>query len=360
MSYHQVMNNQGDNDCFMDVNPTGSALQLFADLNKEGIRYSYSAELTDKADIELLISPSDADKARNLMAKSNYKNVTDSASKQNSIGEDWIGLDNESLSQVHLIVRYGEGPLKASLSDVYVKYKSANGGKLISFIGADGAGKTTLATFFTEWLSWRMDCKYVYLGTGDGKSSMLNRLKKRITRKSKGNSSSASHHERDVNKPLSLKKMIRRTAANIIYLSNDKYKYKTIRKIRRLIDSGTIVITDRYPQMDFPGIYDGPVIREMQGKGLLVRYNRYLAAKERELYSEMCKYNPDVVIKLIVTAEVSNQRKPCTEKEYEIVKRKVEITDKLHYMGSKEHIVDSNDDIEQTKRQISSIIWSYI
>lgn len=244
---------------------------------------------------------------------------------------------------------------------VRLKKKPATGGKLISFIGVDGAGKTTLATFFAKWLSWKIDCRYIYLGTGDGKSGILNRIKKKLvkTKRSESSSSSSSSSE-GVSTGMSLKKRIRRTAANIIYLSNAKYKYRSIRKIHRLVNNGAIVITDRYPQTEYTGIYDGMVIQEFPGDGLIARFNRSLARKERRLYSEMCRFNPDVIIKLKITAEVSNQRKPCNAKEYEIVKRKVAITETLHYKGSEEYIIESSNDIDKTKRDVASVIWRYV
>ena len=237
---------------------------------------------------------------------------------------------------------------------------SATGGKLISLIGVDGAGKTTLATFFAKWMSWKIDCRYIYLGTGDGKSSLLNRLKKKALKGKKPAATDSSSSPSESKAPMSFKKKIRRTMANIIYLSNSKYKYKSIRKINKLVNSGTIVITDRYPQLDYAGIYDGLTIQEIPGNDLLARYNRHLAGKERKLFETMSRFNPDIIIKLVIPVEVSNQRKPCTPKELEMVKRKVAITETLHYKGSQEYIVDSSNDIEVTKHEVASILWRYV
>ncbi len=247
---------------------------------------------------------------------------------------------------------------------IKLKKRSTTGGKLISFIGVDGAGKTTLATFFAKWLSWKIDCRYVYLGTGDGKSSLLNRVKKKLAGGKKtdtgltpqdGASDAGARTERT-----GLRQRIKRTLANVVCLSNDRYKYRSVRTIFKRINAGEIVITDRYPQMRYEGIYDGMTVKELPGKGILAHYNRYLLKKEEKLYDEMCRFNPDVVVKLVIPAEVSYQRKPCSGKEREIIARKVEITESLHYPGSREYVIDSSKELKETEKEVVSLLWRYV
>ena len=248
-------------------------------------------------------------------------------------------------------------------SPVRLKKKSATGGKLISFIGVDGAGKTTLATFCSEWLSWKIDCSYVYLGTGEGKSSLLNRIVKRIISAKNADGTKKQQSETDAEKAdctLSLKREIKRTISNIVRLSNARFKYRTIKKIYRRVNSGEIIITDRYPQLDYTGIYDGMMIKKLTGEDLLAKYNEYLADKEAALFKKMCRFNPNVIIKLVIPVEVSCQRKACGEEELDIIKRKVEITNSLHYPGSKEYTIDSSRDLDTTKKEVVSLLWRYI
>ena len=245
---------------------------------------------------------------------------------------------------------------------VKLKKKTSTGGKLISFIGVDGAGKTTLATFYADWLSWKIDCDYVYLGTGDGKSSLLNRIKKKIyKRKTVSSDMSNNSSERsNTSDKLGLKKKIRWTLTNIVNLSNSKYKYRTLKRIHKRVIAGEIIVTDRYPQMTYKGIYDGMIVKALPGNGLLAWYNNRLVKKEQRIFSEMCRFNPDLVVKLEVPVEVSASRKPCTLRELEVIKRKVEITSELHYKGSRELVVDSSGNLEDTKRTVVSLLWRYI
>jgi hypothetical protein len=246
---------------------------------------------------------------------------------------------------------------------IRLKKNIYTGGKLISFIGVDGAGKTTLAKDFEKWLSWKIDCRYVYLGTGDGKSSFLNRMKKKIVIKERREKStkdvikSINHCEPSV---LSLKKQVKLIVRNYICYSNDKYKYKTICNIFKMVNDGCIVITDRYPQMQFEGIYDGMTIVSFKGNKLLSAINEIIMIKEHDLYEKMCSVNPDIVIKLDIPFEISIERKPCTGKALEQVKEKVEITKKLHYKGSHEYIINSVGEIDETKKEVCNLLWGLI
>lgn len=245
-----------------------------------------------------------------------------------------------------------------------LKKKKATGGKLISFIGVDGSGKTTLARFLVNALSWKLDCSYVYLGVGDGKSSLLNRLKKQLYRlkKSKADvgTSEASSAERKHSPHLSAKQKLKKTLSNLVCLSNARYKYRTIRKICKRVNAGEIIVTDRYPQMEFPGIFDGMTITTFPGGGFLCRFNERLARQEKKLFTEMCSVNPDIVVKLVVPLEVSLKRKPCSGKGLDIIRRKIEITELYHYRGSKELVVDSSRDLEDTKREVLSLLWEHL
>lgn len=245
---------------------------------------------------------------------------------------------------------------------VPLKKNVYTGGKLVSFIGVDGAGKTTLATFSAKWLSWKIHCQYVYLGTGDGRSSFLNRIKKKVFSNSNSSqaTSSRSTSDQGKEKPLSIRKQMKIVLKNYVSLSNDKYKYHTIQRIYKLINQGAVVITDRYPQMQFDGIYDGLVISSFHGNRFLVALNEKLRKKERMLYQKMCAVHPDVVVKLEIPVELSLERKPCTGSALEQVKKKVEITPQLHFGDAKEYVIRPVGDWEDTKREVCNLLWRII
>lgn len=61
---------------------------------------------------------------------------------------------------------------------------------------------------------------------------------------------------------------------------------------------GLIVLTDRYPQDQIPGAYDGTVFPPNVEGG---RFVSWLASQERKAFHWMASHKPDLVIKLNVS-----------------------------------------------------------
>ena len=112
-----------------EVNPAKNALKLFSDMNAENIRYCHwkSNEhllpgLTGKTDLDILIDPSDADRAVRLMLENNFKQVISHPWKRYSAVDDWIGLDEEQMLQTHLHVHYRLLTGLKNVKDQYFKF----------------------------------------------------------------------------------------------------------------------------------------------------------------------------------------------------------------------------------------------
>jgi hypothetical protein len=50
---------------------------------------------------------------------------------------------------------------------LFAKKRSVSRGILVALIGADGAGKSTVAEKLRQWLSWKLDAQVCYMGTGE-------------------------------------------------------------------------------------------------------------------------------------------------------------------------------------------------
>ena len=97
----------------------------------------------------------------------------------------------------------------------------------------------------------------------------------------------------------------------------------------RLRQQGYTVLTDRYPQVEFPGIYDGPGLAAAKAGSRAVAF---LVERERRLYAWMARFRPDLVVRLNVDAATALARKP--EHKPDLIRRKVEITPKLRLAGA--------------------------
>src|SRR5690606_5772720 len=156
---------------------------------------------------------------------------------------------------------------------------------IIALIGSDGSGKSTLSKDLINWLSYKLDCHYLYLGKrpfaiSNGKriwsfTSFFysGRLRSRITRK-----------------------VLNRYF--FIFLIKKKLKLLTLAK--GLKNRGSVVVCDRFPQMKINGINDGMILQN--GK------KSQTAKLEKELFYKTVPLEADLVFKLNVSPEVAIQR----------------------------------------------------
>lgn len=182
--------------------------------------------------------------------------------------------------------------------------RPASGGLTIAFLGSDGAGKSTTIQEIYSWLFQFMDVRLFYLGSGDGKSSLLRlplRFALKIAQnmgivKKRNNFSDDKLNEIKDNK---VKKVGFFRRLWVYALSKERIKKLTV--ANRCRQYGYIVLTDRYPQSEFNGLCDGKRLSNQKG----------IAAKvEKKCFeiADLCP--PDLAIKMIVPPEVAVKRKP--------------------------------------------------
>jgi hypothetical protein len=95
---------------------------------------------------------------------------------------------------------------------------------------------------------------------------------------------------------------------------------------------GVTIVTDRYPQLDVPGLHDGPILA---GKAP----NEAIAAlqqRERALYAGMAIWVPTLVVRLTVDADTVMARKPDHDRR--LIEQKVATVPQLRFNGAR--IVD--------------------
>jgi thymidylate kinase len=196
-------------------------------------------------------------------------------------------------------------------------------GKLVAFVGCDGSGKSTLTGDLARQLGDLAAVRICYLGLGSGAlGERIKRapivgsaLERRLARKA---SQSRAAGGRIPGLP----------TATVIYLFS-LLRLRRFKKMLRLRQHGFVVLTDRYPQTECPGFYDGPGLAAAAAGSWAVAK---LVERERRIYAWMTAFRPDMVVRLNVDADTALARKP--EHRPDLIRRKVAITPKLRFAGA--------------------------
>jgi hypothetical protein len=215
-------------------------------------------------------------------------------------------------------------------------------GLTIAFLGQDGAGKTTVTQDLLKWWRWKLDVRYTYLGSGDNYFSWR-------------------------------KKLLRILPNNIffkiprVWLGFTKYTelasnvLKYIKTGEEYANKGGLQIFDRFPQVEYEGISDGPKLRKLYMNKLsnyLSLFISHYINKEERMLAEAAAHHPNVVFKLILPPKESIRRKP--QENLEVVTRKHEIIKSLKFEGSDVYTIDATMPYNEEIVMIKNIIWQHI
>lgn len=244
-----------------------------------------------------------------------------------------------------------------------------NRGLSVCFIGADGCGKSTVSQEIVKWLSWKVEAKRFYLGSGDHHHSLLKDVLGKAMKRAKSSSAKVTEEksthgtEKMPVKKISFKRRILRLGYTILgstYCKNIAVQaYREIKKASRYTKQGAVALLDRFPQNQFPGLYDGHkvAIRYLRdGKGGL--YQRLMAWREERAIEKAQRYQPDLLFKLHLPPEESVRRKP--DHTLEEVAAKAAITPKLVFANSKVFDIDATQPYEEELLQIKRLIWNEV
>lgn len=248
-------------------------------------------------------------------------------------------------SQVKTFIHIYVEPRFDFCKSMYLK-KYFDNGIVIAFMGQDGSGKSTVSKDINKWLSWKLEAKRFYLGSGEHFNPWEKRLGNRLALKSGG-----------------LVKAIRAILSFRQIKKISDYSCRNLKTAFKYRDKGGIALLDRYPQTQFAGINDGPKIRtsvlpKVKNSRFLSAIATWYAAREEKKLAEAVKLQPDIVFKLMLPPEESIRRKP--KENYESVCRKHEIMKQLAFPQSKVYEIDATMPYEEELILIKNIIWKNI
>lgn len=193
---------------------------------------------------------------------------------------------------------------------------------LIAVVGSDGSGKSTLSADLLAHVQKTRAAESGYLGLGSGEQGRrigrwpiigppLHRFLDGIADKL-----------REPGEPIP-GRLAARYALN--KSKKRRAKFEALLERRR---AGVTIVTDRYPQIEVPGLHDGPILA---GRATGPRLAA-MQAEERALYAEMAAYVPTLVIRLHVDVDTVMARKPDHDRA--LITRKVETVPLLAFQGA--------------------------
>ena len=138
-------------------------------------------------------------------------------------------------------------------------------------------------------------------------------------------------------------------------LSLAKDRYKKVTFAKNMAVDGKIILTDRFPQNQIFGYYDGPSIKTYSNS---FKLQKLMYNKEKLLYKSIEKVHPDIVIKLNVSPAEAIKRKP--DHDINNIELKQKATASLTFPNSKVYEIDANKNLEEVLKTIKIIVWSEI
>jgi len=235
------------------------------------------------------------------------------------------------------------------------KKRLEDGGAIVAIIGCDGSGKSTISRELVRWLTWKIEARSVYLGSGDGDVGLPVSVLKSLASRAgaKGERREAGDGQKATTR--SKRSLMKELGAGLLALSISNERRRKVRRAHRSRGKGEILITDRYPQMSFPGIYDGPRLAR-RGEESAVR--KFFAELEEQRYEDMAELPPDVVVRLHVPLEVALGRKPGHDAGN--IMEKAELTGKIDFPGARVVDLDGSAPVAEVLGAVKRIVWESI
>jgi hypothetical protein len=244
---------------------------------------------------------------------------------------------------------------------VNVRRVVPHGGVLVAFVGSDGSGKSTVAAEIVRWLSPELDAVRLYFGNGKGTISLGRRLLEfgaSVVHGVTGRRAASGEPARLPSfRRAAGKSWIRDWGDLLWVLALARERRRRFRDACRARNRGMIVVCDRFPQAQFPGLNDGPWLGHwLQHPSQLRR-----AAARRELAAIQLGeiQAPDLVVKLHVPTPIAQQRRPNVPTE-QLARKASEIL-ALEFRGAGRIVnIDASQPLNHVLLEVKRALWTIL
>lgn len=120
--------------------------------------------------------------------------------------------------------------------------------------------------------------------------------------------------------------------------------------------NGGLSLLDRYPQIEYSGMNDGPKVIEYRDSFVEKNGIDRLIRKEAKKLDIVRNVKPDIIFRLNISAETSMARKP-EQKNIETFRKKIEDLNKITFQGARIVDIDAEQPYEAELIEIKKILW---
>ncbi|MCJ2183271.1 hypothetical protein MTR62_11295 [Novosphingobium sp. 1949] len=219
----------------------------------------------------------------------------------------------------------------------------------VALVGCDGSGKSTLARDLVSLLDRHSPTTSVYLGLGTGELGLrIARLPLigRVAERFLSQKANKAHDNPE--------KRLPGLATALVMFAFSLARMRRFRKLVGLRALGVQVVTDRFPQAEIAGSFDGPgLVWTRKGS----RAVEQLARWEHSLYEHMAAIRPTLVIRLNVDVDTAMNRKPDHKRA--LLEKKMGVIPKLTFGGAPIVDVDASRPYNEVLDTVLGVLGRY-